>query len=160
MAPDWLRDLTAHEVFHLVQDSISPDPPSWRIPPGSPIRIPNWVTEGSATYFAGALNAYLGPDSYSEHLGTGFELLPKPKTNVDLSSKTMSDGFTGGVYNVGQFATEYIVASSSFSAYMNLWSLRNEGSHFENSVLDSFGISLQELYDVTSNISLEAEEFE
>jgi len=153
----WLRNLAAHEIFHLVQDSISPDPPSWRTAPGSPIRIPNWITEGSATYFAAALNSYLGPDTYGDHLGSSIELLPDPKTDIDLSSSVMADGFTSEVYNVGQFATEYLVANSGFESYMNLWFSRDLGLDFSEGISESFGISLEELYEITSNISLSKE---
>lgn len=150
----FFRGLAAHEIFHLVQDSISPNPPSWRIPPGSPIRVPNWITEGSATFFQAALNAYLGPDSYGDHLGDSFELLPAPKTNIDLSKTDLSDGFSGSTYNVGQFATEYLVANGGFSSFMDLWRLRDQGVAFSDAVFESFGISLEELYEVAAEISL------
>ena len=155
---NWLRNLAAHEIFHIVQDSISPEPPSWRTPPGSPIRIPNWITEGSATYFAAALNAYLGPDTYGDHLGAAIELLPEPRTNVDISTSQMANGFTPTVYNVGQFATEYLVAATDFESYMNLWHSRDSGMNFDDAVLASFGLSLEELYQTTSSISLDADD--
>ena len=150
----FFRGLAAHEIFHLVQDSISPDPPSWRIPPGSPIRIPNWITEGSATFFQAALNAYLSPDSYGDQLGDSFELSPAPNTNIDLSKTDLSDGFSGSTYNVGQFATEYLVANAGFSSFMELWKLRDQGIAFSDAVFEAFGMPLEELYAVAAEISL------
>lgn len=147
-----LRGLAAHEVFHLVQDSISPDPPSFRTPPGSPQRVPNWLTEGSASFIQAAIPDFLGTDDYVAFVKGSSSLRPGKKVGIDLSS--LEEGWSSEVYSVGHFASEYLVANSSIDALMDVWRLRDKGMSFPDAFAQSFGIPLEEFYNVMEEIQL------
>ena len=147
-----LRGLVAHEMFHIVQDSISPEPPSFRLPPGDPIRVPNWLTEGSAMFFEGSINDYLGTNRYVDFAADQYELRPGSQGTIDLRS--LDEGWSGAVYNVGQFGTEYLVANSSFEQFMQIWRLRDEGIIFADAFYQAFDISIEEFYELTAEISI------
>jgi len=150
--PKDLRGLVVHELFHLVQDSTSPDPPSWRTPPGDPKSVPNWLKEGSATFFEAMVPTYSGTDAYLDFVKGQVELRPGSSGTIQL--RNLEDGWSPAVYQVGQFATEYLVANTSIDSLMNVWKFRNEGLTFEQAFLKSFGISVAEFYDITSRITI------
>ena len=147
-----LRGLVAHEMFHIVQDSISSDPPSFRVRPDDPIRVPNWLTEGSAMFFEGSINDYLGINRYVDFVAGQYELRPGSTRSIGLGN--LEEGWSAPVYNVGQFGTEYLVANSSFEQFMEIWRLRDEGLAFADAFYQAFDISLTDFYELTAEISI------
>ena len=154
-----LRRLVAHELFHLVQDGISPEPESTRTPPGHPQKVPNWLTEGSAMFFEATFNDFVGEDKgweYLKYAQTDSTIRPNSKNQIDL--EILEDDFSSRTYNVGQFVSEYLVANSSFDSLMNIWRFRDEGYSFDDAFMASFGISSQDFYSVVSQIQVLPEE--
>jgi len=147
-----LRGLVAHEMFHIVQDSISSDPPSFRVLPDDPVRVPNWLTEGSAMFFEGSINDYLGINRYVDFVAGQYELRPGSTRSIGLGN--LEEGWSAPVYNVGQFGTEYLVANSSFEQFMEIWRLRDEGLAFADAFYQAFDISLTDFYELTAEISI------
>lgn len=152
MREEWISGIAAHELFHVVQDSISPDPPSWSLPPTDPINAPVWVFEGSANFFQASLKDYLGIEKYQAPEEQLCELQPGRKGGIDL--KSLEDSWSGKTYSVGQFATEYLVANYGFDEFLSLWRHRDEGFEFSEAFSLSFDISLEEFYELMSQISL------
>lgn len=151
---DWIPGVAAHELFHVVQDSISPNPPSWSLPPTDPLGVPVWVFEGSANFFQASIKDYLGIEKYQAPEEQFCELQPGWKSGIDLRS--LEDSWSWKTYSLGQFATEYLVANYGFEQFVNIWRLRDEGMGFSEAFATSFGISLEEFYDLMLKVSLEA----
>lgn len=149
---EWVPGIAAHELFHVVQDSISPDPPSWNLPPDEPLRVPNWITEGSANFFEYSVSDYLGIRPYIDHEEQLCELQPGQRNTIDLRSHTDTLSYT--TYFLGQFATEYLVANVGFEKFINIWRFRDRGVVFTEAFSESVGISVEEFYKITSQISL------
>lgn len=150
-----LRRLVAHELFHLVQDGISPEPDGTRIPPDHPQRVPNWLTEGSAMFFEATFNDFVSEDKtweYLKYAKTDSKIKPNSEVPIDL--EILEDNFSDETYNVGQFVSEYLVANSSFDSLMSVWRFRDEGYSFDEAFMAAFGISLQDFYSVVNQIQV------
>lgn len=150
-----LRRLVAHELFHLVQDGISPEPDGTRIPPDHPQKVPNWLTEGSAMFFEATFNDFVGDDKtweYWKYAQTDSKIEPNSKYPIDLES--LEDNFSSETYNIGQFVSEYLVANSSFDSLMSVWRFRDEGYSFDEAFMAAFGMSLQDFYSVVNQIQV------
>jgi len=150
---DWIPGIAAHELFHVVQDSISPDPPSWSLSSTDPLSVPIWVVEGSANFFQASMKDYLGIEKYQAAPEERYcELQPGWRGGIDL--KSVEDSWSNKTYDLGQFATEYLVANYGFEEFLDLWRLRDEGMGFAEAFSMKFDISLDEFYELVSQISL------
>jgi len=103
-------------------------------------------------FFEGSINDYLGTNRYVDFAAGQYELRPGSQGRIDLRS--LDDGWTAAVYNVGQFGTEYLVANSSFEQFMQIWRLRDEGMIFADAFYQAFDISIEEFYELTAEISI------
>ena len=156
---DGLRRLVAHELFHLVQDAMSPEPDGTRIPPDHPQKVPNWLTEGSAMFFEATFNDFISEDKtweYWKYQKSVYEIEPGSKMSIDMTG--LEDSYSTKTYNIGQFASEYLVANSDFETLMNTWRLRDQGYSFDEAFVESFGISRDEFYGVMAQVEVLANE--
>lgn len=135
---DSMVDVTVHELFHVVQDAVNPDPPSWSRPPDHPQRVPNWVTEGCAVVFQGAFPQYIGDNDHHN----------APLLNLNKRSplRWLEENWSYDTYAVGSLACEYMIANSDFESMINLWAAMGEGLSFDESFELNFGMSFDDFY--------------
>ena len=140
---DWYvqrRSITAHELFHIVQDNLSM---TFNLGPGHPKRIPTWLIEGSANYYGFYVVNRMGFNDYKEGRSSrawfDYEYSPK----IPLAKY---DDFLTDPYIIGQLATEYLVASAGFESLMNIFKLSKTEKTFSSAFKKAVGISLDEFY--------------
>ena len=147
-----LVGVTAHELFHLVQDSIASTIPSHSIPPGHEQYVPMWLVEGSAMTYQSSLIEHLGLWEYSEFYKEWGPL--NPRLDVSISLKDLEIGWEEEVYSVGHLATDYLIANVGMDSFLNIWEELNTGKTFKNAFASAIGISLEEFYLAVSLIDL------
>ena len=76
--------------------------------------------------------------------------------SIDMTG--LEDSYSTKTYNIGQFASEYLVANSDFETLMNTWRLRDQGYSFDEAFVESFGISRDEFYGVMAQVEVLANE--
>ena len=147
--------LLAHEYFHLVQANISKSLTgnSIRSEPGSLIGLPVWFVEGTAEFVGYSVGALAQNASYWDGRSRMLSYSPpEESTNknaiADYEIRTCcGNGTPTYSYNIGQVATEYLVASIGFQKMIDIWidyaSTRNFEKSFENVV----GISKATFYE-------------
>ena len=144
------RSTVAHEFFHTVQYSLTG--PQFTVHGGpmtdlSSKRIPRWLIEGSANYYAIYVNQKLKLSTYQEvrksQLSDStynknqieslhqYDYLAKPKLNP---------------YGIGQAATEYLVASVGFESLLNIFKYTNSEGNFSAGFKKAVGISIEDFY--------------
>lgn len=152
MGQDMMMGIAAHELFHIVQDSVNPGRPVWNTPPGSDGFIPMWFIEGSAVTYQAAVIDHLDLGDYFMYDRGSSMLLRYPKTNIDMT--LIEQGWSGEVYVVGQFATEYLIANVGFEPMLDIITSVGEGATFEESFEMHVGMSLDSFYDKMSRIQI------
>ena len=146
--------ITAHEMFHNVQDVVNKGLPVWRIPPGHALAIPMWFFEGTAVTYQYALMDYLGlaEKRYYEHDFSSRMLRPYPDTAIDLSS--VETGWGMDVYVVGHFATEYLVANVGLQPMLNIVEEVGNETPFYKAFEQEIGMSLSDFYSKMERVQL------
>ena len=152
MNPEMMMGVAAHELFHNVQDSVNPGKPTWRTPTDSEHFIPMWLIEGAAVTYQAAVIDHLGLGDYFMYDGGSSMLLTSPKTNINM--ELIEQGWSGEVYVVGQFATEYIIANVGFEPMLDIITNVGEGATFEESFEMNVGMSVADFYDKMSSIQI------
>jgi hypothetical protein len=150
--PEIMMGIAAHELFHIVQDSVNPGTPTWRRPPGDEYFIPMWFIEGTAVTYQAAMIHHLGLGDYSMYQGYSSMLLAHPETNIDM--RLIEEGWSSDVYVVGHFATEYIIVNVGFEPMLDIITSVGEGSTFEEAFEMHVGMSLDSFYDKMSRIKM------
>jgi hypothetical protein len=137
--------LIAHEYFHLFQGAITGR--------DSRHKIPLWFTEGTAEFVGYSLASQAMGATYWEGRKAMLSYSPK---NYEANSNAISDyeikiGERGKPtfmypYNIGQMATEYIVASIGFQKMLDIWIDYSKTGNFEISFEKVSGISKEDFY--------------
>ena len=144
----------SHEVFHLVQGQLDPDP-AGEIPPRGheslPFR-PVWFVEGTAEYFGRVLPTYSGHiKEYRTFTTTDRSGLPLPVIYLSqLSSmEEWGNGPGGGSENYysGHLAVKYLIASVGAESFFKIWEDLSRGEAFDEAFEDETGVSLSDFYD-------------
>ena len=136
-----------HEIAHLVQDQTF-DSGGQTLPRPNDKFLPVWMIEGGAEYLSESVLAYLDMKEYGWMAPLNRSGSPTP---LALASdlKVFETWDSGDIaYYSGQVATEYVIASVGFEAYLNI--LRNmskNGGNFDYSFEEAIGISLPEFYN-------------
>ena len=148
--------LIAHEYFHLVQGTISKTITGVRLKSGyanSANAFPAWFLEGSAEFVGYSVGALSQNASYwdgrSRMLSYG---PPEESTNknaiADYEFRTCCGNNTPTYpYNIGQVATEFIVASIGFQKMLDIWIDYATTRNFEKSFESVTGISKTAFYE-------------
>ena len=148
--------LIAHEYFHLVQGTISKTITGVRLKSGdanSANAFPAWFLEGSADFVGYSVGALSQNSSYWDGR---FRMLsyapPEESTNknaiVDYELRTCCGNNTPTYpYNIGQVATEFIVASVGFQKMLDIWIDYATTRNFEKSFESVTGISKTAFYE-------------
>jgi hypothetical protein len=151
--PSWgagNRSVPAHEFFHTVQYSLTG--PQFTVHGGdmtdlTPKRIPRWLIEGSANYYAIYVNQKLKLSTYQE-VREG-QVSNSTYSKNALESLDQYD-YLGNPdlnpYGIGQAATEYIVASVGFESLLNIFKYTNSEGNFSAGFEKAVGISLEDFY--------------
>lgn len=150
--PEMMMGVAAHELFHIVQDAVNPGTPTWRTPPDSESFVPMWFIEGAAVTYQAAVIDHLGLGDYFMYDGGSSMLLRSPKTNINMT--LIEQGWSGEVYVVGQFATEYIIANVGFEPMLNIITEVGMGATFKDAFDIHVGMTLDDFYDKMSRIQI------
>lgn len=148
--------LLAHEYFHLVQWNLSKTTNGIRMKSGdasSANAFPAWFVEGSADFVGYSVGALSQNASYWEGRARMLSYSP-PGESVNRNSiadyeiRTCCGNDTPTYpYNIGQVATEYIVASIGFQKFLDIWTSFAITQNFEKSFESIAGISKQAFYE-------------
>jgi hypothetical protein len=148
-----------HEYFHLVHQALAP------------VRLPVWLTEGSASFF-GEMLGYGGFANTAERklqqgFNTGYDFDPDglgfdPKRFENwlrtAKSAEVSNIFKileteptrarrfYAEYALGSWATEALVAVYGVDGFMKLWPLLGSGQSFDMAFKNTFGLTPDEFY--------------
>lgn len=144
--------VVAHEYFHTVQSAlINREARN----PASPLYIPTWLFEGSANFVGMAITEFQLSDIYSSGRRSEVEAhqdYKRKETQVSLEkfqqNNSMNEGVALNPYGIGMAATEYIVASVGFQAFLNIFSYTRDSKNFAESFEKAVGISLTKFYDL------------
>ena len=126
--------IVAHEIFHIVQYNLDPEPGAQIPGPGHPLFRPVWFIEGAGDYFGRAVASYLDFYPYSREIPRTKEgglLEATYLSDLDLLEEWQDKGSRGENYFSGQRAIEYLVASKGAQAVIELTKQLGSGSKFE-----------------------------
>lgn len=148
--------LLAHEYFHLVQWNLSKTTKGIRMKSGdasSANAFPAWFVEGSADFVGYSVGALSQNASYWEGRARMLSYSP-PGESVNRNSITdyeirtcCGNDTPTYPYNIGQVATEYIVASIGFQKFLDIWTSFAITQNFEKSFESIAGISKETFYE-------------
>lgn len=147
-----INGVAAHEMFHLVQDSMMSGGPWWTLPYGDPKRAPLWLTEGSAVTMQTAITGYLSITEHDRFISYHPLLEPSSEAKINLSNFESSGGF--GAYTVGNFATAYLIANVGMDNFLQIWKNLDGDQTFEEAFLNATDISLEDFYYKVSKIDI------
>ena len=137
------RATPAHETFHTIQAALSGS--MHRIGPENPLHIPRWLMEGSANFFGFYVSEKLNFDKYEVGRRNQVTLNPSYTKNEPLSN---FDNFSSDPYGIGQAASEYLIASTSFADFLNIWRFTKSEQNFSKGFKKAIGIELSEFYQL------------
>jgi len=147
--------LLAHEYFHIVQYQMSGSEKKQTIKSGSSQSsnlFPAWFAEGGANFVGFSVSALALGGTYWEGRSAMFNYIkPGPSNNAnkiedyEIRNGPGNDSPTYP-YIVGQVASEYLVASAGFQAFLDIWLNFKETNDFKKSFEKSVGISISEFY--------------
>jgi hypothetical protein len=148
--------LLVHEYFHLVQANLSKTLTTPRIKGGDDATknaFPDWFNEGAADFVGYSVAALSQNASYWDGRSKMLTYAP-PEESVsknaiaDYEISTCCGNNTPTYpYNVGQVATEYIVASIGFQKMLDIWIDYGTTRNFEKSFESITGISKEAFYE-------------
>ena len=148
--------LLAHEYFHLVQATISKSTTGVRMKSGDVDNVnafPAWFVEGTAEFVGYSVGALSQQASYWDGRGRMLSYSPPdPAVNrnsiadYELRICCGNDKPTYP-YNIGQVASEYIVASVGFQKLLDIWIDYGTTRNFEKSFENVTGISKITFYE-------------
>ncbi len=141
--------IVAHEIFHIVQYNLDPEPGAQIPGPGHPLFRPVWLIEGAGDYFGRAVASYLGFSSYGREVPrtTNGEFLEVSYlSDLDLLEEWQDRASRGENYFSGQRAMEYIVASKGANSVIELTKKLGSGAKFEKAFEETMDISVTEFY--------------
>jgi hypothetical protein len=148
--------LLVHEYFHLVQANLSKTLTTPRIKGGDDATknaFPDWFNEGAADFVGYSVAALSQNASYWDGRSKMLTYAP-PEESVsknaiaDYEISTCCGNNTPTYpYNVGQVATEYIVASIGFQKMLDIWIDYATTRNFEKSFESIAGISKEAFYE-------------
>jgi hypothetical protein len=144
------RSTVAHEFFHTVQYSLTG--PQFTVHGGpmtdlSSKRIPRWLIEGSANYYAIYVNQKLKLSTYQEVRKS--QLSDSTYNKNQIESLHQYDYLAKpelNPYGIGQAATEYLVASVGFESLLNIFKYTNSEGNFSAGFKKAVGISIEDFY--------------
>jgi hypothetical protein len=144
------RSTVAHEFFHTVQYSLTG--PQFTVHGGpmtdlSSKRIPRWLIEGSANYYAIYVNQKLKLSTYQEVRKS--QLSDSTYNKNQIESLHQYDYLAKpelNPYGIGQAATEYLVASVGFESLLNIFKYTNSKGNFSAGFKKAVGISIEDFY--------------
>ena len=141
--------IVAHEIFHIVQYNLDPEPGAQIPGPGHPLFRPVWLIEGAGDYFGRAVASYLDFFPYSREVPRtreGRYLEATYLADLDLLEEWQDLGSRGENYFSGQRAMEYIIANKGAESVIDLTKHLGEGQKFETAFEKTMGISVQDFY--------------
>ena len=133
-----LRTSPAHEFFHIIQENLYKNSG-----PGTPMRIPQWLFEGSANFYMFYAGEELGFGKYQTGRENQVTQISEYRTLVPLSQY---DGGSLYPYGIGQAASEYIIASIGFENFLNIWRFTKSENSFSAGFKKATGIELDTFY--------------
>lgn len=139
-----------HEVLHLVQDQQFSGGEQGMPQRPHPRFRPVWLIEGGAEFLADSVAKYLDIQEYQWTTPTdrsGGRIGLDASSDLEVFERWASRTLGPVDYYVGQVASEYLVASVGFDAYMDIFRRMevNEGD-FDKSFEEAIGISLEDFY--------------
>ena len=148
--------LLAHEYFHLVQANLSQTTSGVRTKSGdanSANAFPAWFLEGTAEFVGYSVAALSQSASYWDGRARMLSYAP-PEESInknaiaDYEIRTCCGNNTPTYpYNIGQVATEYIIASIGFQKMLDIWIDYATTRNFEKSFERVTGISKIAFYE-------------
>ena len=150
MTDEWKVATSIHEVIHLVQDQQFSGGEHGTPARPHPRFRPVWLIEGGAEFLADSVAKYLGIQEYQWTTPTdrsGGRISLDVSSDLEVFEWWASPSLGPVDYYVGQVASEYLVASVGFDAYMDIFRRMdaNEGD-FDKSFEEAIGISLEDFY--------------
>lgn len=147
---DWATARAIHEVVHLVQDQQFSGGEQGTPQRPHPRFRPVWLIEGGAEFLADSVAKYLQIQEYQWTTPTdrsGGRIGLDVTSDLEVFEWWASPTLGPVDYYAGQVASEYIVASVGFDAYMDIFRRMdaNEGD-FDKSFEEAIGISLEDFY--------------
>ena len=148
--------LLAHEYFHIVQYQMSGLERAQTIKDGtsqSSNLFPAWFAEGGANFVGFSVSALAMDETYWEGRPAMFNYIqPGPSNNANKIEDYEIRNGPGNYsptypYIVGQVASEYLVASAGFQAFLDIWLNFKQTNDFKKSFEKSVGISISEFYE-------------
>lgn len=147
--------LLAHEYFHLVQANLSKSVNVLWMKSDDPASVnafPAWFVEGSADFVGYSVGALAQDASYWVGRSRMLSYSPPIESvnrnaiaDYELRICCGNDRPTYP-YNIGQVATEYIVASVGFQKFLDIWTSYATTRNFEKSFESVTGISKADFY--------------
>lgn len=147
--------LLAHEFFHIVQFQMAGLERKQFMRDGfvdTANLFPVWFSEGTANFVGFSVATLALGSTYWESRPAMFRYAPpSPETNRNTLKDYEIRNGPGNYsptypYVIGQFATEYLVASVGFQKMLDIWISFQKTNDFEVSFEKTVGISLDEFY--------------
>jgi hypothetical protein len=159
--------LLAHEYFHLIQTNLQKSKGGMPLKSGdsnSQNALPAWFVEGTADFVGYAVGALAQNASYWDGRTRMLSYSPPgPSTNrnsiADYEIRTCCGNDTPTYpYNIGQVASEYIIASVGFQKMLDIFVDFGTSQNFEKSFEKVTGISKTAFYEkfdqIRTNVGL------
>ena len=147
--------LLAHEFFHIVQYQMADTSRKPFIRDGNAFTkdlFPAWLVEGSANFVGFSVAALAMGTRYEESRNAMFRYAPlEPSMNRNAIEDYEIRNGSGNnsptyPYIIGQFATEYLVASVGFQPLLDIFIDFRSSRNFEQSFKKAIGISKEDFY--------------
>ena len=148
--------LLAHEYFHLVQANLIGSRDLFLTKNGDPQTakaLPVWFAEGTAEFVGFSVGALSQNATYWEGRPMALSYAPPGESTnrnsiADYEIRTCcGNGTPTYPYNIGNVATEYIVASVGFQKLLDIFVDFGKSNDFEKSFESVTGISKQAFYE-------------
>lgn len=132
-----LHNVAPHEIFHSVQNQLAGGTMGM-------LQLPIWLVEGSAEYIGYAVTDYTGRYKYEDLAYADYHYLPNPATGIEFWAQPIRiSGIPAEWYQIGQIASEYIVANVGMEGLLKIFENTGLGMDPDQAFEDAIGMPLK-----------------
>jgi len=142
--------LLPHEYFHLVQINLADNIEGAHWNYGLDYArnsFPHWLVEGSANFVSNAIVANVRNVKYEDARACCFSIMANALVDYEVVTSNQGwDDIRRSSYDIGNIATEYLVASIGFPKFLDIWKDYSNTKNFYTSFEKVTGRSVSNFY--------------